>query len=375
MQFPDFVADRGRIHALIPLRVRGTDRLRKTSADGGARRTGEPDPLLPPTVRRFDAVASCRSPCPAPTTRMEEAGSPARRPAPCPDRAARRWVTCLHGTAFIAGRWAGGFAAARTAAEVDQRSRLRHGNFRDHARRRRPDRSRSVAVPDSADGRRDDTAGHPVPGPGHGPAGRTRRITGRRRWTAAGNRTVRPGSLHCAALRRERRVVTDPSVGTPPTARAGFCQDRSEDGHRLQNRSCHRGQTIDRKPVPGNVHGAERPSPVGGIAHRSAIPSPEGDGSGRRVGAVPKDLGFIAPRRASPGRVKSSGAGRIDPAGTTLAFVRGHARCADVRATSSRNPGASHLRSVRAKNMDKSRDKNWPVSVPAFVQCLSRTRK
>ena len=32
------------------------------------------------------------------------------------------------------GRWRGGFAAARTAAEVDQRSRLRHGNFHDHAR-------------------------------------------------------------------------------------------------------------------------------------------------------------------------------------------------------------------------------------------------
>ena len=123
-------------------------------------------------------------------------------------------------------------------------------------------------------------------------------------------------------------------------------------------RSYHRGQAIECQTVMGNAHGAERPPPVGGIVHRSAIPSPEEDGGGRRVDAVPRDLGFMTGQRASPGRAKSSGTGRIDPSGTTLAVVRGHARCAHVRATSSRNPGAPHVRSVRAKNMDKIRDHN-----------------
>ena len=108
------------------------------------------------------------------------------------------------------------------------------------------------------------------------------------------------------------------------------------------------------QPVPGNVHGAERPPPVGGIAHRSAIPPPNGDGGGRRVDAVPKDLGFMAGQRASPGRAKNSGAGCIDPSGTTVAVMTGHARGAHVRATSSRNPDAFHVRSVWAKNMDKN---------------------
>ena len=66
----------------------------------------------------------------------------------------------------------------------------------------------------------------------------------------------------------------------------------------------------------------------------------------------------MAGQRASPGRAKNSGAGCIDPSGTTVAVMRGHARGADVRATGSRNPDASHLRSVWAKNMDKNLDHN-----------------
>ena len=54
-------------------------------------------------------------------------------------------------------------------------------------------------------------------------------------------------------------MTTDPSVGTPRTARAGFCQDRSEAGHRLQNVHTIEDKPLSVKPLWGmptvpNVH-------------------------------------------------------------------------------------------------------------------------
>lgn len=181
-------------------------------------------------------------PVPGPDGPDGAARPPARRPAPYPDRAAPRWVTCFHRTAVIVGRWAGGFAAARTAAEADQRSRLRHGNFRDHAR-----------------GSEDPTASGPWPSRTPRMVGVTRRRTIPFRVPATDRRVVRGVSpAHPCGLQpgtgqpaqaltplRHTQAGTACDYGSvrwdPPTARAGFCQARSEAGHRLQNRSGHRG--------------------------------------------------------------------------------------------------------------------------------------
>ena len=217
LQFHDFVADRGRIPALTPLRVRGTVRLRMASGDGRARRTGESDRPLPPTVRRFKAMASCRSPCPAPTVRIERPG----RPHVGQHRA--RVGRLLDGSPASIGlrsSWVGG-------REVSQRPgpRPKWTNAADcdtvtSATTRGAVKTRPLPVRGrpGLHGWSARRQGGPFRSGSLPRTGGSYEAYHRLTHVDCSQEQVSPPRLspRCATLRRERRVTADPSVGTPP---------------------------------------------------------------------------------------------------------------------------------------------------------------